>query len=232
MQNGTRNGVHAALTRHMAERRYLREEILYMPGDPGRTLFVVKTGRIQQYHLSPEGRKLVVAVLHPGDLFGITSFTRESRHHLFAEALEDSVVWTLHRRAVEERLLQDPALMCFVIDQLARRLIQAQRTLHELAFDSIPVRLARCLLETARGGIVSGYSHQELGELLGTYRETVTLILNRFKSEGLIDIGRRRIVILDPVGLARIADGGNGADEGTAWRVKVPAQAARLAAVA
>ena len=53
---------------------------------------------------------------------------------------------------------------------------------------------------------ITGLTHQDLGEQIGTYRETTTQTLNIFKADGLIDIGRKRIMILDREGLERVAE--------------------------
>ena len=78
-----------------------------------------------------------------------------------------------------------------------------------MAFKSIPARLAALLLRLARESgnmTIVGYTHQSLGEMLGTYRETTTQALNEFKAAGLIDIGRKRITILDWTRLEQIAE--------------------------
>ncbi len=56
------------------------------------------------------------------------------------------------------------------------------------------------------GPVVDGYTHQELAEMLGTYRETTTQTLNDFKAQGLIEIGRKRIELKDPEGLLEVAE--------------------------
>lgn len=190
------------------ERRYPKGQILYMPGDPSDTIFLLKAGRVEQYHLSLEGRKLVTMLLKPGDIFGTTAFANGHGRHVFAEALDDCVVQVLDRHQLRDLLLRDPQAVLLLIGRLACRLNRAEKKLAELVFDPIPVRLARCLLETAENGVVDGLSHQDIGEMLGAYRETITVTLNEFKEQGLVDIERRRIVIRDVAGLGRVAAGG------------------------
>jgi CRP-like cAMP-binding protein len=76
-----------------------------------------------------------------------------------------------------------------------------------MAFKSIPARLALLLLRLREelGDHIYGYTHQDLAEAVGTYRETTTQTLNEFKSKNLIEIGRKRIDIIDPVGLEVVA---------------------------
>jgi CRP/FNR family cyclic AMP-dependent transcriptional regulator len=96
-----------------------------------------------------------------------------------------------------------------IFEALGRRLKEAEARLEEIAFKGIPARLASLLLQltdAAGGDTISGFTHQDLGEQIGTYRETTTQTLNMFKAEGLIDIGRKRITVLDREGLERVAE--------------------------
>ncbi len=102
-----------------------------------------------------------------------------------------------------------PTSPCASLRCLGRRLKEAETRLAEIAFKSIPARLASLLLQLAEeqaSSTITGLTHQNLGEQIGTYRETTTQTLNTFKSAGLIDIGRKRITILDGDGLRRMAD--------------------------
>lgn len=201
------NSAMSQLLPGVAERRYPKGHILYMPGDPSNSMYLLKAGRVQQYHLSLEGRKLVTVVHEPGDIFGTSAVANGHGRHVFAEAMDDCVVYILNRSHVRELLLRQPEATLLLIRKMAQRLNRAERKLQELIFDPIPVRLARCLLELAKNGVVDGFSHQEVSEMLGAYRETVTVTLNKFKQHGLIEIERRRIVIKDPAGLDGVAAG-------------------------
>jgi CRP/FNR family transcriptional regulator, cyclic AMP receptor protein len=85
-------------------------------------------------------------------------------------------------------------------------MVEAERQLEALAFKPVLPRLADLLRREARDGLVVGLSHQDLGERLGVYRETVTEALNELKAAGLLEIGRRRIRLLDEARLREIAD--------------------------
>jgi CRP/FNR family transcriptional regulator len=75
-----------------------------------------------------------------------------------------------------------------------------EASLENIAFKSIPARLAGLLLRLSserENNEIRGFTHQDFSEMLGTYRETITQTLNDFKAQGLIDIGRKRILLLD-----------------------------------
>lgn len=186
-----------------------RGKILYMPEDTSEVLFLLKEGKIQLYRISPDGKKLVLATIGPGSIFGEMALIGQGMHNSFAEAVEDCVLWVMSREEVERLLVTKPKVALRLFESLGRRLKDAEVRLEELAFRGIPSRLASRLLQLADeqgSDTITGLTHQDLGEQIGTYRETTTQTLNMFKAQGLIDIGRKRITLLDREGLQRVAE--------------------------
>jgi CRP/FNR family cyclic AMP-dependent transcriptional regulator len=186
-----------------------RGKILYMPEDTSEVLFLLQEGRIQLYRISPDGKKLVIATIGPGTIFGEMTLIGQGMHNTFAEAVEDCVLYVMSREDVERLLITKPKVALRIFENLGRRLKEAEARVEEIAFKGIPARLASLLLHLADAGggdTISGLTHQDLGEQIGTYRETTTQTLNVFKAEGLIEIGRKRITILDREGLEQVAE--------------------------
>lgn len=186
-----------------------RGKIFYMPEDTSEVLFLLKEGQVQLYRISPDGKKLVIATIGPGAVFGEMALIGQGMHNTFAEATEDCVLCVMSREDVERLLVTKPKVALRIFEALGDRLKETEARLEELAFKGIPARLASLLLQLAeeRGSdTITGMTHQDLGEQIGTYRETTTQTLNAFKADGLIEIGRKRIRILDREGLQRIAD--------------------------
>ncbi len=187
-----------------------RGKILYMPEDTGEVLFLLKEGRVQLYRISPDGKKLVIGTVGPGTIFGEMALIGQGMHNTFAEAIEDCVLYVMSREDVERLLMTKPRVALRIFENLGARLREVEERLEEIAFKSIPARLASLLLQLADemgSDSITGLTHQDLAEQIGTYRETTTQALNTFKAEGLIDIGRKRITILNREGLQRIAEG-------------------------
>lgn len=184
--------------------------IFYMPEDTGEVLFLLKKGRVQLYRISPNGKKLVVETLGPGTIFGEMSLVGQGMHNTFAEAVDECLLCVMSRADVERLMREKPSVAFRFVEALGDRLSSVETRLEEIAFKSIPARLASLLLrladEEGSGTEVIGYTHQDLGEILGTYRETVTQTLNDFKADGLVDISRKRIQILDQDGLEILAE--------------------------
>ena len=184
-----------------------RGKIFYRPEDASEVLFILKKGRVQLYRLSPEGKKLTVATIGPGTVFGEMGIIGQGMHSKFAEAVEDCLLCVMSRHDVERLILSKPAVALRFMKVIANRLNQAEAQLEDMAFKTIAARLAALLLHlrAEAGDRIHGYTHQDLAEAIGTYRETATQTLNEFKSRQLIDIGRKQIDILDPVGLEQLA---------------------------
>lgn len=183
-------------------------KIFYMPEETGEVLFLLKKGRVQLYRLSPEGKKIVVATLGPGAVFGEMSLVGQGMHNTFAEAVDECMLCVMSRPDVERLMRERPTVALRFVEALGDRLSEAEQQLEELAFKSIPARLANLLLRLSseqEGDEARGYTHQDLAEMLGTYRETVTQTLNEFKSDNLVEIGRKRVTILDREGLESLA---------------------------
>jgi CRP-like cAMP-binding protein len=175
-------------------------KIFYMPEDSGEVLFLLKKGQVQIYRLAPNGKKLVVATLGPGAIFGEMSLVGQGMHNTFAEAIDECLLCVMSRADVERLMREKPDVAYRFLETMGDRVTQLEASLENIAFKSIPARLADLLLQLSadRGStVIRGYTHQDFSEMLGTYRETITQTLNDFKAQGLIDIGRKRIVLLD-----------------------------------
>ena len=186
-----------------------RGRIFYMPEDTSEVLFLLKEGRVQLYRISPDGKKLVIGTVGPGAIFGEMALIGQGMHNTFAEATENCVLLVMSREDVEHLLVTKPMVALRIFEELGSRLKETESRLEEIAFKGIPARLASLLLALADehgDDTITGMTHQDLGEQIGTYRETTTQTLNTFKADGLIDIGRKRITILDREGLERVAE--------------------------
>jgi CRP-like cAMP-binding protein len=186
-----------------------RGKVFYRPEETGEVLFILKSGRVQLYRISPEGKKLVIASLGAGTLFGEMPLLGQQLHNTFAEAAEDCVIFVMSRKDLERLFLNKPQVALRVLDITGRRLRDVEDRLQTMAFKGIPARLASLLLLLAEEHDsleVVGLTHQDLAETVGTYRETATQVLNDLKAQGLIEIGRKRITILDQEGLLAVAE--------------------------
>ncbi len=179
--------------------------VFYRPGETGEAMFLLKEGAAQLYRLSPEGRKFVFAEVPASSIFGEMACIGQAMYECFAEATADSVICTLTRSDVQRLILAYPQFALRLLETVGRRMVDAERQLEALAFKTVLPRLADFLGRESRDGLVEGLSHQDIGERLGVHRETATYALNELKAAGLVEIGRRRIRVVDGPRLARMA---------------------------
>jgi len=196
-----------ALANEVALRHVKKGKIFYYPEDTGDDVFFLKEGTVQLYRISPEGKKLVIHTMNDNSLFGEVSLFDQHTHGIFAEALTDCTIFVIGRTELERLMIAYPGLGIKILQLAGERLRETETQLEALAFKSIPARLASLLLRLARNGDeVTGLTHQDLAEMIGTYRETTTQTLNDMKAEGIVEIGRRRISIMDRDALQAIAE--------------------------
>jgi CRP-like cAMP-binding protein len=172
----------------------------------GRNLFTLMKVRVQLIHEGPNGRRLALATLGPGSMFGEAALLGATDPYVKAVALTDCVLWMVPAPQAQALALRYPVLSWGLLQTVGQRLAQVENRMEEVAYKRLPERLASLLLELANGGkAIRGTSHQSLANMLGTYRETISAILRNFKDEGLVELGYRKIELRDLRGLRAAA---------------------------
>ena len=193
---------------------YREGELIYSPCQRDTAAYFIQRGRVKLYHLDESGKRLTLAILGEGNLFGEMALMGEGHRESNAEALEDSSCWVIERDKLITRAKVHPSLVLDLLRLFLQRMSEIQERLKEMVFKDLETRLARTLLHLAqkhghrsrgRWEIDLKITHQELAELVGGTRENVTMILNRFEAEGLIAKQRFQIAITDPEELAERA---------------------------
>ncbi len=198
-----------------ATTRVSKGSVIYAPDESREMLFLIKEGRVQLYRISLEGRKLVLAMLGPDTFFGEMPLFGQAMGESVAQAVDDVSLCTLGRAEVERILVTYPRIGLRLIQVLNERLQEAEERLHESAFMTMPARTAALLLRLSEGADeVRGLTHQDLADMLGVYRETVTATLDKLKQEALLDIGRKRITFTDRAALEELVQGARSLSQG------------------
>jgi CRP/FNR family transcriptional regulator len=192
--------------RLFAERKYPRGTTIYARGDPGDALYIVKEGLVKLVAHSGRGTETILHILPPGALFGEILLSEEKRAFT-AVANTDTVVATLPKQSLVQLLATIPAFSANLIRHLSRRLAKVEREFAEFGHTWSYHRLAKVLLQLAQEHGVKGprgtalslpLTHEELANLIGTTRETVTTQLGRFRRMGLIRREGRTFVLNVP----------------------------------
>lgn len=165
----------------------------------GRSLFLVASGRVQLYRTTREGRRFAIATLGPGSMFGEASLLGGEGPNTYAIALEPCTIWVMPRQKALEISSTDAMFGFGLMQAMGLRVMEAENRLEQVAYSTISSRLAALLLDLAANnpqGIVQA-THQELADMLGTWRETVSKTLQDFRRKGWISSGRRQLILLD-----------------------------------
>jgi len=185
-------------------------QLIYMPGETSEGLFLLKAGKVRIYRLTADGKKLTLSILEASTFFGDMPLAGQQMYGAFAEAIDSCTLCVLGRADLERLIESRPRVAIRLLEVIGRRLVEAESVIEAVAFKSVPARLATVLVRLAAEGDgteLNGYTHQDLAEMIGTYRETATLTLDDFRRRGLVDLRRKQIRILDRRSLAAIAEG-------------------------
>ncbi|NJK79565.1 MAG: Crp/Fnr family transcriptional regulator [Chloroflexaceae bacterium] len=204
------------LEQHATRQSFQRRSLIYTPEQAANTLYWLEEGQISLQLLSSTGRVLTLQIIEAGALFGHSALTLDETYDTFAEVTRPAKVLALSRDVIEAVLHEQPALGVALLHEMAQYRLSVSRRLEEVAFKSVPARLASLLLEMA-GAVaevvdeqqlrVPRHTHQQLAEMINAYRETVTKVMNQFRAEKLLTIDRSFITVLNPSGLMAVAQG-------------------------
>ncbi len=188
-------------------RQVPRGETVATADDLTRRMYVLAEGKVNLVCTNSEGRRLVVGMLEPGAIFGEGALATHGDLNVVAEAASDATLWTIPDSEARNATMQYPILGWGLLQTYGERLFQVENSLEDVAYKKLPERLAGLLLNLcdSTAGVIRGTSHQALADHLGTYRETVSAILRDFKRQGLVELGYRRINVLNVEELRSIA---------------------------
>lgn len=202
----------SALEPHGNVQQFRRQSQIYTPSQPPHTLYLLKRGQVGLQLVSASGRILTIKVVDPGQIFGHSVLANEAAYDTFAETLSAVQVVAVTRSAMQRTLAQQPRLATALIDQLGQYRLTVSRRLDEVAFKSVPARLASVLLEMSTETAeapqpqrVPRRTHQQLAEMINAYRETVTKVINQFRDAHLLDVDHSGITLLNPSRLRELA---------------------------
>jgi len=178
------------------------------------SVFLVCEGRVRVSSTASSGRVMISRIAVRGDMLGLSAVLNQLPHEATAETLETTTVRSIPRAAFEELLTVSNEISAMTAHVLAREsrgtFIEARRLALSV---SISGRLADLLLDCAHYApsctppitFTMTSTHEELGNMLGTSRETVTRLLNRYERDGFITRSGSTVRILKPARLVSLA---------------------------
>jgi CRP-like cAMP-binding protein len=216
-------------------RRARANAYLFRQGDAATTLYMLVSGRVKLSQITPEGHQVLLRVATPGETFGSIAVTaqeapdgpaddrdpRDARHSrdvhypVTAQAAESCEMLLWEGQAMMQSMERYPRLAINALRVMTRRVQEFQDRYRELATERVERRVARALLRLARqagrkvaGGVLLdiALTRQDLAEMTGTTRYTVSRMLSEWEARGLVEAGRERVLIKQPHNLVVIAE--------------------------
>ena len=190
-----------------------RGQLIFSQGDEAVGLYVVISGRVKIFKLSPEGKEQILHLFGAGEPIGEVAVFAGGKFPAHAQAMEESRLFFFPRPAFIDLIRKYPSVALNMLAVLSLRLRKFTSLIEDLSLKEVPGRLAAHLLYLGEGkkGIAEvnlDISKNQLASLLGTIPETLSRILARMTREGYIELsGQRRIRILDRKGLEELASG-------------------------
>jgi CRP/FNR family cyclic AMP-dependent transcriptional regulator len=183
-----------ALSSLVIERRFPKHKTIVEEGAPGDYMYIICDGRVKVTKLSGDGREKILELLDGGDFFGEMSLLDDAPRSASVEALSDVRVLALARNDFLELLKKSSDLAFAVVQELTRRLRQVDEQASSLSFQRVKERTQGLLVRMAKSEagdpnrrLTQALTHQQIADMIGTSRETVTRAIKGLKQEGWLE---------------------------------------------
>jgi CRP/FNR family transcriptional regulator, dissimilatory nitrate respiration regulator len=199
-----------ALTRIALPRSFRKGQTIFFEGDKAAGFYVVVTGRVKIFRLSPEGKEQIFHLFGKGEPFGEVSVFTGQDYPACAEAYSALTTLFFPRETFIALVKRDESLALNMLALLSMRLRRFAALIEDLSLKEVPGRLAAYLLylfekQNKTAEVTLDVSKRQLAYLLGTIPETISRILKRMNQQGLILSKGNRISITDRVALTAIS---------------------------
>lgn len=194
---------------HLATKEYGKRQVILEPDDKDK-VFILKTGRVEIYELTPDGKKIIVDTLGPGNVFGDLGI--EGSNETFVEATTNSFVCTMNKNDFFETVSKNPQISYPLIRELFAKTVESKKQVASLASNNVTtkikdllIRLSKRYGEKRQDKIVikTKFTHEQLSDMIGISRPTMTEFINKLEKDGIIE-RTGKIISLDPQKLSEI----------------------------
>lgn len=208
---GERDG----LLREARAVRYPKGATVFTQDEAAHSFFVLLHGHLQAVKIAPAGQQIVVRYVSPGELFGIAQAIGRDTYPAGTIAVAESVALAWRSAAWPRLVAKYPSLAGNALQAVGSWLLDAHTRVIEMSTEQVEQRVARALLRLARQAgkevdagvqIAFPFTRQDVAEMTGTTLHTVSRLLSAWEGQGVVEGGRRRIVIRNPHKLVLLAD--------------------------
>lgn len=194
-----------------------KREYVCKPAESGKQVYVLERGRVKLFHISLSGKDMIMGFCLPGEIFGMPHVFLNGatgENPMFAQASEDCEIRFISHEQFHSYLVTHPNTALLIIETLSRQVRDLSDKLLNISSVKVLPRIAKLLLHL---GISYGVreaqivrldipiSHQDIADMSGATRQTVSGVLGTLRQQGILRISRQRIDILDEAQLNQIA---------------------------
>ena len=184
---------------------YEKGDYLFHEGEDPEGVYCLRAGKIKVSKIGADGKEQVTHLVHAGQNLGHRALFAEEKFSGSAIALENVHVCFIPRKALEELTKKNPDIVWSVAKLLAKELGEAESSMTQLAQDSVRTRVIKALknlvetygYKTDKNTINAEVKRQDLADIAGTTRESITRQLYALQSENVILLSGKKISILD-----------------------------------
>lgn len=192
-------------------RHYRKRDVVFTEGSYPKGVYFINKGRIKIFHKNDQGKELISSLHREGDFFGFLSLLKDEKHTHSAAVLEDAEIYMIPKEDFFSLIYKNSEVARKFIGILSGNLIENEQQLIRLAYDSVRKRVAEALVklsdtykkETDRHFSMD-ISREDLANLVGTAKETITRTLSDFKDYNYIEVTGSTITILEYNKLANL----------------------------
>ena len=186
------------------EKTYSRGEAVFTQGEECDGFYIVKSGEVKVYKLSPEGREQVLGMFKEGDFFGIVPLFDGGPYPANAEVCVDSVLIKIGKAPFLEIIKENPMISLNILPKISKRTREFTSAVENLSLKDVKDRLFSFILDEIgkrgtkdKDGMIIdlGMTHEEIAARLGTVREVITRSLSRLQKEGRLKIDDGIIIV-------------------------------------
>jgi CRP-like cAMP-binding protein len=190
------------------QRHFEAGQIVILEGEPASGLYVIQDGWLKVSKISLDGREQTLQFLGDGEAFNAIGVFTSALNPATVTALEPSLVWMIPRQKMLALLDKHPTLARTIIQDLAGRVLHLIALVEDLSLRKVESRFARILLAEAVDNVIERKrwaTQTEIAARLGSVPDVVSRTLRKMIEQGILQVSRTEIIILDPVKLETIA---------------------------
>ncbi|WP_261304034.1 Crp/Fnr family transcriptional regulator [Paenibacillus andongensis] len=187
------------------ERRFTKGNILFLEGDLGEECYLIKSGVVKIFRMD-EVREITLALLRKGDYFGEMAMMQKGlTRSATAEVIESGIIYSLKRTDFLHFLENNPKMSIKLLEETMERLRNANDQIYDLTFRDLKSRLIKIIMRLAeehgvhsQKGIIIPFklTHQQLANMVGAIRESVSKLLQEIQEEQVISIENKIVTVL------------------------------------